>query len=442
MIDTINVSVHPANGSPSAYFKVDHGQNMLLAFGRPDGANRALSMVDDPQSQLNRAFPHLATLDPPVDVMHVDLIDRANDKGMFATSSCGLILVPVRNGWVLVNPSGESRGGQRLGGAIPTVRAWGRPPMNIPVAGGEFSLREHLLAAVWLPSNLGKMHRIDLQRDGQRGTSSFFGSSGLTGRPDYRLSERNKRALVFFFEEYLRWGSDPVFNPQPTGSARDRIRKLEADGQQVPLASWLRALWSANNKQQGRGPTAPQAARDTEGAIIGGRQDVTSDRIWFLPANADKVVQLRSLEMALQWQLLTKPDVDRILDELEGADATLEQIVVDLCSEFEHTLRQRIPASRFAASGADARDEVDRLIGKIGLMLRFALTHRSFNPTRSPRDLPDLDGMSVHDLHDRLHRGGNVPLQYRDSDERAQHMLEPEELEEWGQIRLERFRAG
>ncbi|WP_347354028.1 hypothetical protein [Intrasporangium sp.] len=439
MIDTINVVVHPAGGAPSVSYKIEHDQNLILAFGRPGGMHRALDMLDDPGSLLRQTFPHLAGLDPAVDLMHIELPDRPNDRGGFATSSCGLLLVPVPNGWVLVNPSGELRDGKRVGGAIPTVRAWGRPPANLHVAGGEFSLSEHQLAAVWLPSNLGKMHRIDLQRDGTRHSLSYLASSGLTGRPDYRLSERNKKALVFFFEEYLRWGSDPDFNPKPTGTARDRIRKLEADGQQVPLASWLRALWSANNKDQGRGPTAPQQVRDSDGAAIGGRSDTSADRIWFLPSNADKVTQLRSLEMALQWQLITKPEVDRILDEFEGADATLEQIVSDICSEFEHVLRQHIPASRFAASRADAQDEVDRLIGKIGRMIRFALTNRSFNPSRSPRDLPDLNGLSVQELHDRVHHGGSSPIHYQDSIERVEQMLEPDELQEWGQLRLTRL---
>src|SRR4051794_21405069 len=115
MLDTINVTVHPADGSPSKLLKGEHEQHMVLAFGRPDGRDRSLDMLDDPSSRLHETFPHLRALDPAVDVMHVDLPDRVSNSGTFATSACGLLLVPVRTGWVLVNPSGELRDGQRVG---------------------------------------------------------------------------------------------------------------------------------------------------------------------------------------------------------------------------------------------------------------------------------------------------------------------------------------
>ncbi|WP_141823104.1 hypothetical protein [Humibacillus xanthopallidus] len=433
----MNVTVHSAAGTPSLTYKVEHGQNMVLAFGRPDGHERSWSLLDDPNSLVMRLYPHLEALRPRVDVMHVDLQDTPNGQGFYATSSVGLLMVPVRNGWVLLNPSGELRGGQRVGGAVPSVRAWGRPPVNLPVAGGEYSLREHQLAAAWLPSNLGKMHRIDFQRDGSRADATFAASSGLTGRPDYRLSERNKRALVFFFEEYLRWGSDPIFNPQPTGTARERIRRLEAAGHTVPVASWLRGLWSATNKDQGVGPTAPRIERDSEGKPVGRRSDASEDRIWYLPASADKVAQLRSLELALEWNLITKPEVDDILASFDAADATFTQVVDDLTSGFEHRFRSQIRRDRYAASGGEAQVEIDRLVNKLGGMIRHALTHRTLNPTQSAKDLPDLGGMTVRQLHDRLHfASGSSPMQYQDPLDRAERQLEPEELDEWGHITL------
>ena len=436
MLDTVNVTVHPADGSPSVQYKVEHAQNVIVAFGRPDGRDRSWGLVDAPSSLLHTAFPHLAGLDPAVDVMHVDLPDSANANGRYATSACGLLLVPTPTGWVLMNPSGHQRAGQRIGGAVPTVRAWGYPPVNLAVAGGQFQLSEHQLAAVWMASNLGKMHRVDLQRDGSRTSSTYGASSDLTGRPDYRLSERNKRALVFFFEEYLRWGADPVFNPQPSGTARERIRRLEAAGQPVPVASWLRSLWAASNTDQGRGPTAPRATLDSEGRPIGPRADTSADRIWFLPENADKVAQLRSLEMALQWSMITKADVDRILAELDAAEPALDELVSDLTTRYEHHLRQQIPISKFAAAGTFADRERDRLIERIGALVSHALTHRSLNPTASPRDLPDLTGISVRELHQRLHHGGNSPIGYRDAYDRAERTLEEDELTIWGGILL------
>ena len=436
MLDTVNVTVHPADGSPSLQYKVEHDQNVILAFGRPDGKERSWGLVDTADSLLHTALPHLRGLDPSVDVMHVDLPDSPNANGRYATSACGLLLVPTPTGWVLLNPSGHLRAGQRIGGAFPTVRGWGYPPVNLAVAGGQFQLSEHNLAAVWLASNLGKMHRVDFQRDGSRTPSTYGVSSDLTGRPEYRLSERNKRALVFFFEEYLRWGADPVFNPQPSGTARERIRRLEAAGQSVPVASWLRSLWSASNTAQGKGPTAPQVALDSEGRPLGPRPDSSADRIWFLPENADKVAQLRSLEMALQWGMITKADTDRILGELDAAEPVLDELVSDLTSRYEHHLRQEISLSDFAAAGAFADRERDRLIERVGALVSHALTHRSLNPSASPRDLPDLTGISVRELHERLHHGGNTPIGYRDAFDRAERTLEEPELQMWGDIRL------
>jgi len=241
---------------------------------------------------------------------------------------------------------------------------------------------------------------------------------------------------VFFFEEYLRWGADPVFNPQPSGTARERIRRLEAAGQTVPVASWLRSLWSANNTAQGRGPTAPKPTVDSEGRPIGPRPDTSADRIWFLPENADKVGQLRSLEMALQWNMITKADVDRILAEFDSAEAVLTEIVSDLTTRYEHHLRQQIPLSAFATAGNFADRERDHLIDRVGGLISHALTHRSLNPSASPRDLPDLNGMTVRELHERLHHGGNSPIEYRDALERAERTLEEEELAQWGSVAL------
>lgn len=436
MLDTVNVSVHPADGSPSLQYKVEHEQNVIVAFGRPDGNERSSRLVDAADSLLHTAFPHLREMDPVVDVMHVDLPDSPNANGRYATSACGLLLVPTPTGWVLLNPSGHVRAGHRIGGAVPTVRGWGHPPVNLAVAGGQFRLSEHNLAAVWLASNLGKMHRVDFQRDGSSAPATYGTSSDLTGRPDYRLSERNKRALTFFFEEYLRWGADPIFNPQPSGTARERIRRLEAAGQAVPVASWLRSLWAASNTTQGKGPTAPRIALDSEGQPIGSRPDTSTDHIWFLPENADKVAQLRSLEMALQWGMITKTDTDRILAEFDAAEPVLDELVSDLTSRYEHHLRKQIPRSAFTAAGVYADREYDRLIGRIGALVSHALTHRSLNPSASPRDLPDLAGISVRELHDRLHRGGNSPIEYRDHADRAERRLEEEELLQWGDIRL------
>jgi hypothetical protein len=386
---TLKVRVIKADGVVDEY---EATEDRWLLFGRQDGVEWVSELDESSAGNLLlREFPDL----PDRRFTHVVLPDeplaRDGEQPSFLTSSRSVLLVHGDAGWWLINPSDRT---------TVDVRAWGKQRSQLRPRGDRRLLQERRLA-FWVPSNLGAPHRVEIELV-PPALPAVYGSGRGTSTLTYELTEANKRALCFFFDEFLRW-EVPVREPRIGGYGHDRVRALQASGRPAPHGSALRDIFKSVSEKHDQ--------RD----------------LWLLPATAETSAHLWTLESAIDSGELTFEHATSVLADFHAAELAHQQILAEQGSRYEHGIAEDLRDTSWWC-GADPRAR-GHLINRVGTVITFALTKRQVVKVAPDDFLTSLDGVRVAELHEKVASKGRVTLPVED-------VLEPWELDLVGELVL------
>jgi hypothetical protein len=387
---TLRVRVVKADGSPVQEYEVT--PDRWLLFGREDGAEWVSELVDTSAGNLLlREFPDLLDRRFTHVVLPDEALARDEAEPSYLTSSRSLVLLHGEAGWWLINPSDRT---------TVDVRSWGKQRVQLRPRGDRRLLQERRLA-FWVPSNLGGPHRVEVELL-PPAVPAAYGSGRGTGLVTHSLTSANKRALCFFFEQFMRW-DPPVREPRIGVYGHERVRALQAAGRSAPYGSALRDIFKSVAERHEQ--------RD----------------LWLLPVTAEASAHLWTLESAIDSGELTHEDVESVLSEFDEAEMAWRHLVAEQVSRYEHGLAEDLEASAWWLS-ANPRTR-GKLLDRVGTLVAFALEKRHVVKAAPEAFLSSLEGIKVADLHSTLASDGRVTLPVED-------VLDAAELDVVGELVL------
>ena len=387
---TLRVRVIKADGSPVQEYEVS--PDRWLLFGREDGAEWISELVDTSVGNLLlREFPDLLDRRITHVVLPDEALARDESEPSYLTSSRSVLLVHGEAGWWLINPSDRT---------TVDLRSWGKQRVQLRPHGDRRLLQERRLA-FWVPSNLGGPHRVEVELL-PPAVPAVYGASRGTKQLSYSLTSANKRALCFFFEQYLRW-DPPSREPKIGVYGHERVRALQAAGRPAPYGSALRDIFKS----------------------VAERNDQRD--LWLLPVTAEASAHLWTLESAIDSGELTYEDAEKALSEFDEAERAWSHLVAEQVSRYELGLAEDLEGSDWWRR-ANPRSR-GRLLDRVGALVTFALDKRHVAKGSPDSFLSSLQGIRVAELHSTLASDGRVTLPVED-------VLEASELELVGELVL------